>query len=222
MEKKLIYCVDDEEDIRELYKVAVNNAGYDCETFEGGEGLFSALDKKLPSLIILDIMLDGADGFAILQKLKENAVYSGISVIMVSAKGEEISKVKGLNMGADDYISKPFGVLELIARINANMRKNAPSTRLAYKNLSVDEKNHEIYSDGTKLDLTVKEYALLRLLIVNAPDMVLREDAFNAVWGENYLGETRTLDMHISSLRKAISAGEAEIVTSRGVGYRLI
>lgn len=222
MEKKLICCVDDEEDIRELYKVAITNAGYDCAAFEDGEGLFCALGQKLPSLIILDIMLDGADGFTILQKLKQNAVYAGVPVIMVSAKGEEISKVKGLNMGADDYIAKPFGVLELIARINANLRKSAPATRLAYKNLSVDEKNHEIYSDGKKLNLTVKEYSLLKLLIVNAPNVVLREDVFNAVWGDNFLGETRTLDIHISSLRKAISEGEAEIVTVRGVGYRLL
>ncbi|MGN0813704.1 MAG: response regulator [Candidatus Coproplasma sp.] len=221
MEKKLIYCVDDEEDIRELYNVAITNAGYDCATFEGGEALFNALEKKLPSLIILDIMLDGADGFAILKKLKENAAYSGISVIMISAKGEEISKVKGLNMGADDYIAKPFGVLELIARINANLRRSAPSSRLEYKNLSVDEGNHEIYSDGRKLDLTVKEYSLLKLLIINAPNVVMREAVFNAVWGDDFFGETRTLDMHISSLRKAISEGEAEIVTVRGVGYRL-
>ncbi|MGN0804922.1 MAG: response regulator transcription factor [Candidatus Coproplasma sp.] len=222
MEKKLIYCVDDEEDIRELYKVAIANAGYDCSAFENGEELFKTLEGKLPSLIILDIMLDGEDGFAILQKLKQNAIYAGVPVIMVSAKGEELSKVKGLNMGADDYIAKPFGVLELIARINANLRKSAPATRLSYKNLSVNETNHEIYSNGNMLDLTVKEYSLLKLLIINAPNVVSREDVFNTVWGENYFGETRTLDIHISSLRKAISAGEAQIVTVRGVGYRLI
>lgn len=222
MQKKLIYCVDDEEDIRELYTVAITNAGHDCAAFENGDGLFCALENKLPSLIILDVMLDGEDGFAILKKLKSSAIYAGIPVIMVSAKGEEMSKVKGLNSGADDYIAKPFGVLELIARINANIRKSSPASKLSYKNLTVNEENHEILSEGKKLDLTVKEYSLLKLLIVNAPNVVLREAVFNAVWGDDYFGETRTLDIHISTLRKAISGGEAQIVTVRGVGYRLL
>lgn len=221
MDKKLIYCVDDEEDIRELYTVALTNAGYECVAFEGGEELFSALKTRLPSVILLDIMLDGADGFTILQKLKDNAEYSSISVIMVSAKGEEISKVKGLNLGADDYISKPFGVLELVARINANIRKSTVNNALSYENLSVNQKNHEILSDGRVLSLTVKEYELLKLLIVNAPNVVLRDDVLNAVWGDTFFGESRTLDIHISSLRKAIAGGKAEIITVRGVGYRL-
>jgi len=221
MDKKLIYCVDDEEDIRELYHVALTSAGFDCREFVGGEALFDALEEKLPSVILLDIMLDGEDGYTILQKLKQNPAYSDISVIMVSAKGEEISKVKGLNLGADDYIAKPFGVLELVARINANIRKGKPIVRLSYKDLSVDESNHEILCSGKPMPLTVKEYDLLKMLIANAPNVVLREDVLNAVWGDSFFGESRTLDIHISSLRKALSGGEAEIITVRGVGYRL-
>lgn len=221
MGKKLIYCVDDEEDIRELYHVALTSAGFDSTEFVGGEALFEGLKERLPSVILLDIMLDGEDGYAILQKLKQNSAYSDISVIMVSAKGEEISKVKGLNLGADDYIAKPFGVLELVARINANLRKGKPAARLTYKNLAVDEANHEISSSGKPLPLTVKEYSLLKMLIANAPNVVLREDVLNAVWGDGFFGESRTLDIHVSTLRKAISGGEAEIITVRGVGYRL-
>lgn len=220
MEQKLIYAVDDEENIRELYACALKNAGYDCHCFENGEALFSALKDKTPALILLDVMLDGADGFAILERLKGGA-FRTIPVIMVSAKGEEMSKVKGLNLGADDYIAKPFGVLELLARVNANLRKVSRAA-CSYGGLVVDEGKHEISVSGVPLTLTRKEYELLKLLIAYAPDLVEREEILRRVWGEDYLGETRTLDIHIASLRKAISGGEAKISTVRGVGYRLI
>ncbi len=221
MQQTLIFAVDDEEDIRELYSVALENAGFCCNTFEGGDRLFAALASARPALILLDIMLDGQDGFAILQKLKGDARYSSIPVIMVSAKGEEISKVKGLNMGADDYISKPFGVLELVARINANLRKGAPRTTLAYKDIVLDENSHEIKVCGRALGLTLKEYELLKLLLLHAADVVPREKILNSVWGEDFMGESRTLDIHIASLRKAIAGSTANINTVRGVGYSL-
>lgn len=221
MEKQLIYAVDDEESIRELYGVALSNAGYDCAAFINGEELFEGLKKRLPSLIILDIMLDGVDGYGILKTLKESPAYSGIPVIMVSAKGEEISKVKGLNMGADDYIAKPFGVLELIARIKANLRKTFKETKLKYADIAVDDLKHEISVNSVPVTLTVKEYDLLRVLVTNAPNVVPRDKILSAVWGEDYFGESRTLDIHIASLRKAIAGSEAKIVTVRGVGFLL-
>lgn len=221
MEKQLIYAVDDEESIRELYGVALSNAGYDCAAFENGDELFKGLKGRIPSLILLDIMLDGVDGYGILKALKESSAYSQIPVIMVSAKGEEISKVKGLNMGADDYISKPFGVLELIARIKANLRKTSNVVKLKYADISVDDGKHEISVNFVPLTLTVKEYDLLRLLVINAPNVVARDKILSAVWGEDYFGESRTLDIHIASLRKVLSASEAKIVTVRGVGFML-
>lgn len=220
MKKQLIYAVDDEESIRELYGAALLNAGYDCSAFVGADDLFSALKLRRPALILLDIMLDGMDGYEILRKLKENVQYSSIPVIMVSAKGEEISKVKGLNMGADDYISKPFGVLELIARIKANLRKTSPAA-LSYADICVDELKHEVTVCGNRVSVTVKEYELLKLLIVNASNVVTRDKILNAVWGEDYFGESRTLDIHIASLRKAIAASAAKIITVRGVGFLL-
>jgi len=221
MDKQVIYAVDDEENIRELYSVALTNAGYECVTAIDGNGLFSLLKERRPSLILLDIMLDGLDGYAILKSLKEDALYSSIPVIMVSAKGEELSKVKGLNMGADDYISKPFGVLELVARINANLRKVSTNTQLRYADLAIDEGKHEVYLGGAPLPLTVKEYDLLKLLVINAPNVVTREKILNAVWGDDYFGESRTLDIHIASLRKHIAESKAQIVTARGVGFSL-
>lgn len=220
MAKPLIYCVDDEEDIRELYLVALSNAGFECSAFEGGAPLFAAVKERKPDMILLDIMLEAEDGFSILQKLKAVKNYEDISVIMVSAKGEELSKVKGLNLGADDYIAKPFGVMELVARINANLRKRPKASALSYKNFTVNESNHEILLNGSSLSLTLKEYGLLKALIAAAPNVVSREELFSLVWGEEFFGESRTLDIHIAAIRKII-APAAEIETVRGVGYRL-
>lgn len=222
-DKSLIYAVDDEESIRELYDCALTDAGYSAQCFVGGRDLFSALDVRLPALIILDIMLDGEDGYSILHTLKNNARTKDIPVIMVSAKGEEMSKVKGLNMGADDYVSKPFGVLELIARVKANLRKYGKrQDRITYGDITVDDKRHQAVVCGEPVDLTLKGYGILKMLVANAPDVVLREDIFRTVWGEDYYGETRTLDIHVAALRKAIASAANEIKTVRGVGYMLI
>ncbi len=161
-----------------------------------------------------------------LEKLKDNARYSDVPVIMVSAKGEETSKVKGLNMGADDYIAKPFGVMELVARIKANIRKWASNAAeetkaTAYADLSVNDARHEIAMGDKVLPLTLKEYNLLKLLIENAGKAMKRNEILNAVWGGDFFGETRTLDMHIKQLRKKTVGSAAKIETVRGVGYRL-
>ena len=222
-EKKLVYAVDDEENIRDLYMCAITGAGFDCECFPSGEELFGALKNRLPDIILIDIMLEGMDGYEILKTLKGSPSTAGIPVIMVSAKGEEISKVKGLNMGADDYIAKPFGVLELVARINAGLRRVPAAERntLSYGDIVIDEAKHAVTAGGEEVSLTLKEYELLKLLVTAAPYVVRREEMLNKVWGENYFGETRTLDIHIANLRKAIAGAGVGIHTVRGVGYNL-
>ena len=222
-EKKLVYAVDDEENIRDLYMCAITGAGFDCECFPGGEELFGALKNRLPDIILIDIMLEGMDGYEILKTLKGSPSTAGIPVIMVSAKGEEISKVKGLNMGADDYIAKPFGVLELVARINAGLRRVPAAERntLSSGDIVIDEAKHAVTAGGEEVSLTLKEYELLKLLVTAAPYVVRREEMLNKVWGENYFGETRTLDIHIANLRKAIAGAVTGIHTVRGVGYNL-
>ena len=221
--KKLIFAVDDEQSIRDVYSYALTPAGFNVKCFSGADELFSELSLKTPDLFILDIMLDGLDGYGILERIKKSPKTFEIPVIMVSAKTDEIDKVRGLDLGADDYLSKPFGVLELIARVNAKLRvsrKTAENSVIAYKDIVVDDDKHEITAGGKKLALTLKQYELLKLLVKNAEKVLKRDDILDAVWGENY-GETRTLDIHIGDLRKFISGSQAEISTVRGVGYVL-
>ncbi len=228
--KQLIYAVEDDESIQEVYTYALKTEEYECRCFGSGRELFDALADISPDLVLLDIMLPGEDGFSIIKQLKSDKTTEHIPVIMVSAKGEELSKVKGLNMGADDYIAKPFGVLELIARIKANLRKTAKAVQepedevIIYMDIVIDESRHSITANGFKLQTTLKEYNLLCLLCKNAEKVQERETIFNEVWGNEFAGETRTLDMHIKELRKKLSeAGSiATIQTIRGVGYILI
>lgn len=222
-EKKLIYAVDDEQSIREVYNYALTGAGFNVECFSCGTELFEALGKTLPSLIILDIMLEGMDGYAILEKLRADGKTENIPVIMVSAKTEEIDKVRGLNLGADDYLSKPFGVLELVARINAKLRKANTSIAnpvIKYKDITVDDEKHTVTVGGESPKLTLKQYELLKLFVTNAEKVMQRDKLLDDVWGVDY-GETRTLDIHIGDLRKVLSSSAAEIETVRGVGYIL-
>jgi two-component system alkaline phosphatase synthesis response regulator PhoP len=222
--KQTIFAVEDEAAIQELYAYTLENE-FNCRCFDNGEPFFAALSKIIPDLVLLDIMLPGDDGFTVLSRLKSEKSTSHIPVIMVSAKGDEISKVKGLNMGADDYIAKPFGVLELVARIKANLRKNEKTVEegVAYKDIVIDFQKHQITVNGTQIQTTLKEYNLLCLLCANAGKVQERNIIFDKVWGENYIAETRTLDIHINEIRKKISAAgsEAVIQTIRGVGYIL-
>ncbi len=219
-EKKLIYCVDDEESIREVYSFALTGAGFRTECFPDGKSLFAATEKELPDLFILDIMLDGLDGYAILAELKEDPSTAEIPVIMVSAKDTEIDKVKGLNLGADDYMAKPFGVLELVARINAKLRRKETPKKIVYKDVTIDDETHTVSVGGAAVSATPKQYDLLKLLVLNAGKVLARDSLLDDVWGKNY-GETRTLDIHIADLRRMLNSSEAEIVTVRGVGYSL-
>jgi len=226
--KPKIFAVEDDTAIQELYMYSLENE-FDCRCFNDGESFIDALGNDIPDLVLLDVMLPGEDGFAILTRLKTNKSTSQIPVIMVSAKGEEVTKVKGLNAGADDYIAKPFGVLELIARIKANLRKKSSNEsskeveNVIYKDIIIDLKKHFVTINGSQIQSTLKEYNILLLFCQNPEKAYGREEIFREVWGEDFVGETRTLDVHIKGLRKKMSdAGSAAVIeTIRGVGYML-
>jgi len=223
--KNLIYVVEDEPSIRTLYTLIIEGANMDVKTFENGNDMFLALLKEIPNLFILDIMLEGQDGFQILETLRKKESTKDIPIIMVSAKGEELDKVKGLNLGADDYIEKPFGVLELVARIKSKLKNQTieKNTILNYKDILIDENKHTIYIKNISLKLTLKEYNFLKLLVENPERVLSREEILNKVWGDNFLGETRTIDIHMKEIRKKLltNNSEAFVETVRGVGYIL-
>lgn len=217
--KQKIYIVEDDEGICEVYEGAFEEE-YDIRIFESGKEFFDCFSVEHPDLILLDIMLPDMDGYTILTKIRE--MDEKIPVIIVSAKSDEISFVKGLNKGADDYMSKPFSILELIARVKTNLRR-ANLYVSTVGNFRVDRNTYRVFYDGKDLGLTLKEYKLMDQLIGKAGTTVEREILFREVWGEDYMGETRTLDMHIATLREKIKAagGGDCIVTVRGIGYRL-
>jgi len=230
MLKSKIYVVEDDLSLQELYTCMLETE-FDCTCFTNETEFFSTLktrDETKPDLVLLDIMLEGEDGFDILKRLKSEPDYANIPVILVSAKGDEVSKVRGLNLGANDYVAKPFGVLELIARIKANIRKNPQNTKEAsnktYKDIFIDTAKHLVYINDEPVKATRKEYNLLTLLCEHAEIVLEREIIFKKVWDEDYLGETRTLDIHIKELRKKLlqNGSAATINTIRGVGYILI
>ena len=221
--KQLIYAVEDDSALRELYTYSLENE-FICRCFDDGKSFFEAVEENAPSLVVLDVMLPGEDGFTILSRLKGNTKTSSVPVIMVSALGEEANKVRGLNLGANDYIAKPFSVLEFVARIRANLRKSGNSDNLSYKDIQVDSLKHQILINDKVIRTTLKEYNLLMYLCNNAEKVQSREILFDRVWGVSYIGETRTLDIHIKELRKKLHESNSivEITTIRGVGYMLI
>ncbi len=220
MEKNtLIYIVEDDEGIQEVYEGAFDCV-YETKLFGNATDFFVEFEKEKPDLVILDIMLPDIDGYTILTKIRK--IDERLPVIMVSAKSDEISFVKGLNKGADDYMAKPFSILELMARVKTNLRRASLFVEKSY-GFTVDHNVYKIFYNGKDLALTLKEYKLLRILIGKAGITLTREELFHEVWGEDFFGETRTLDMHIAALREKIKAAGCEenvIVTVRGVGYR--
>ena len=223
----MIYCVEDERNIRELIVYTLESSGFTARGLESGKELNAAIAEQLPDLILLDIMLPGEDGLEILSRLKASEVTKEIPVIMVTAKGAEYDKVMGLDCGADDYITKPFGMMELIARIRAVLRraedmqdKDEPRPLVA-GGICVDERAHTVFVNEQEVQLTLKEYQLLCLLMKNRGAVLTRDVLLENIWGYNNESETRTVDVHIRTLRQKLGADGALIETVRGVGYRM-
>ena len=220
----MIYCVEDDSSIRELTVYALNASNLNALGLDCAEALWQALRQEKPELILLDIMLPDEDGISILKKLRAAPATAEIPVIMATAKGTEFDKVIGLDLGADDYLAKPFGMMEMVSRVPAVLRRanrTHVSPTLSHKGIELNESSHQVFVDGKKVELTVKEYQLLRLFLKNPGVAFTRENLLSSVWESEFQGETRTVDVHIASLRMKLgSAGEA-IKTVRGVGYRL-
>jgi len=208
--------VEDDDDIREIVLYALNQAGFDAQGLANG---MSVLDAPAPDLYILDIMLPDEDGLSILKKIRQT---SSVPVIMLTAKSSEHDKVKGLDLGADDYITKPFGVMELISRIKALLRRSSPTSDvLAYGSIAIDHAKRQVLVNGETVVLTFKEYELLHYLLTNKGIALSRDKILDAVWSYDFEGESRTVDMHIKSLRQKLGMAGEHIHTLRGVGYKL-
>ena len=224
----MIFCVEDDTSIRDLMVYALKTSGFDACGFNDGTELFEALgaasESDLPELIMLDIMLPGEDGLEILRKLKENPVTSSIPVIMATAKGTEFDKVIGLDTGADDYLTKPFGMMEMNARVKAVLRRSGAkeenSNIIEQGNLKINMESHTVTVGEDKVNLTLKEFEILHLFMQNTDRVFTRDELLSSVWGMNYTGETRTVDVHIGTLRTKMGEYGKRIETVRGVGYR--
>ena len=221
-----IWIVEDDEDIREIALYALRSANFEAMGFECGSGFFAELENTAtPDLVILDIMLPGDDGLTILKKLRQNPKYHYLPIMMLTAKSSEHDKVKGLDIGADDYMTKPFGVMELISRIKALLRRtnHAPVSQeiSSYQSIHMNHANRTITVDGVDVSLTFKEYELLHYLLVNVGIVLNRDKILETVWGYDFEGESRTLDMHIKRLRQKLGESGEHIKTIRNVGYKL-
>lgn len=221
---RLIYIVEDDTAIKELESYALINSEFSVEGFERGKELFDALTVKIPALILLDIMLPDEDGIHILKKIRSTMAYRDIPIIMVTAKTTEIDAVKGLDMGADDYITKPFGVMELVSRVKAVLRRTQKAEHqqiLIYKNIVIDEAQHKVFVDDEEIELTYKEYEVLKLLIINKGIVLTRDKIMESIWGYDFEQGNRTVDVHIQSLRKKVKSAGVHIKTIRNVGYKV-
>ncbi|MBR5134718.1 MAG: response regulator transcription factor [Clostridia bacterium] len=220
----MIWCVDDDSTIREIEVYTLTQTGFEARGFADGISMLEALKTETPELIILDIMMPEMDGLEVLSKLRGDAAYQDIPVIMATAKGTEMDKIGGLNSGADDYLVKPFGVMEMVARVKAVLRRTAKAPScdmLTVGMIALVENEHKVFVNGEKVELTHKEFAMLKLFMHN-PNMVFsRDKLMSDIWGTDYIGETRTVDMHIKTLRHKLGAAGGQIKTVIGVGYRL-
>lgn len=219
----LIYCVEDESAIRDLMIYTLNASGFEARGFESSESLWPAVREKAPELVVLDVMLPGEDGLTILKKLRASPATAEIPVLMATAKGSEYDKVIGLDSGADDYLAKPFGMMEMVSRIKAVLRRAAPKQVrvLTCGGLSLDENKHTVTVNGRNVALTLKEFELLKLLMESPSTVFTREVLLSSVWGVDFAGETRTVDVHIGTLRTKLAEAGELIRTVRGVGYKL-
>ena len=220
----MIWCVEDDPSIREIEVYALNSTGLEARGFADGEEFWQALEGETPELVLLDVMLPGEDGVAILKRLRDQERWRDIPVIMATAKGTEFDKVQSLDLGADDYITKPFGMMEMVSRVKAVLRRSQPkqaASSLKLKGLTLDESQHTVTIDGERVVLTYKEYELLRLFLSHPGMAFSREQLLQTVWNTDYAVETRTVDMHIRTLRQKLGDYGRYIETIRGVGYRL-
>ena len=221
----MIYCVEDENSIRELMIYTLKASGFEAVGFSEGTSFWEAMKENVPQLILLDIMLPGEDGISILKKLRMMPITKDVPVIMATAKGSEYDRVTGLDSGADDYLCKPFGMMEMVSRIRAVLRRTEArdsKNLLTYKGIAMDISRHTAFCKDTELKLTLKEYDLLKLFLENTGIVFTRDQLLDQVWDQSYYGETRTVDVHIGTLRTKMGECGEMIQTVRGVGYRML
>ena len=220
----LIYILEDDKNIQEIESYAIKGNGYDVRAFDDAQAFDRGMQERKPDLLLLDVMLPGEDGLSVLKRIRSNKDTKELPVILVTAKDSEIDTVRGLDLGADDYLTKPFGVMELVSRIKAIMRRIRPSSDdavLRYKNIYLDQDRRICLVDGENVELTYKEYELLRMFLFNLGIVLTREIIMETVWGTDFAGESRTVDMHIKTLRKKLGEAGSLVITVRNVGYKL-
>lgn len=220
----MIWIVDDDSTIRDIEVYTLNTTGFEARGFSGGAPMFDALKSETPELIVLDIMMPGDDGITILKKLRSNPSTKDIPIIMATAKGTEMDMITGLDTGADDYLVKPFGIMTLVSRIKAVLRrcgKQKSDSLLSAHGIVMDTESHEVRVYGEDVELTKKEFAILRLFLLHPGKVYTRENLMSEVWGEEYFGESRTVDMHIKTLRQKLGEAAGCIKTVVGIGYRM-
>jgi two-component system alkaline phosphatase synthesis response regulator PhoP len=220
----MIYCVEDDAGIRDIEVYTLNTTGFAAVGFPDSQSFFEALEKELPDLIILDIMLPGEDGIAVLKKLRQSPVTKDIPVIMATARGAEYDKIIGLDSGADDYLVKPFGMMEMVSRVRAVLRRSTPKKdpdSLSIGSLTMNTEEHTVTVNNERVDLTLKEYNILYSLLSHPGVVFTRDQLLTEIWGVDYDGETRTVDVHMRTLRQKLGICADIIETVRGVGYRL-
>ena len=219
----MIWCVEDDSGIREIEVYTLNSTGFEARGFADGDSFRAALETELPELVLLDVMLPGEDGVSLLRFLRQTPRTRAIPVIMATAKGMEYDKIQSLDLGADDYLVKPFGMMEMVSRVKAVLRRCAPAQQercLSGGDVTLDPDRHIVTAAGERVSLTYKEFELLRLFLSHPGMAFTRDQLFNDVWGADYVGESRTVDMHIRTLRQKLGACGGCIATVRGVGYR--
>lgn len=222
----MIWCVEDDASIRDIEVYALNSAGFAARGFEDGSSFYAAItgEKEKPQLIVLDVMLPGIDGIELLRRIRANAALKQIPIVMATAKGSEYDKIQGLDLGADYYLTKPFGVMELISCVKAVLRRCGAEDEKSTLNacgISMNTLEHTVSADGERITLTYKEYELLKLFLSHIGTAFTREQLMERVWGTDYMGETRTIDMHIRTLRQKLGKCGESIKTVRNVGYRM-
>lgn len=222
----LVYIVEDDSGIREIEEMALRNSNYSVKAFDRSADFFAGLDDKLPDIVLLDVMLPDEDGFSILRKIRNNAATRKLPVIMITARNTEVDLIKGFDSGADDYVMKPFSVMELLSRIRALLRRTMEqdaevSNVVSAGDITIDHDKHSVTAAGIPVELTYKEYELLKYMMINLNIVLTRDSLMQNVWGTDFEGESRTVDMHISTLRRKLGESGRYIRTVRNVGYVL-